>query len=64
MSPIQRSFESHVRSEQAAAGWSDYTLLGIVLDFLTFYCSQTLQREVLDYLAKCKERTMPCCKDG
>lgn len=57
MSPLKRSFESHVRSEQAAAGWSDYTLLGIVLDFLTFFCTEAMQREALDYIKRCKERT-------
>lgn len=54
---MKRSFESHVRSEQTAAGWSDYTLLGIVLDFLTFFCTEAMQREALDYIKRCKERT-------
>ncbi len=61
---MQRSFESYVRSIQSEAGWSDTTLLGILLDFLTFFCTNALQRKTLAYLERCKKRTLSSVDKG
>lgn len=51
------SFEEQVRRIQKEAGWTDRTMLGILIDWLSGECSDVTRAGVVGYLNICKERT-------
>lgn len=53
------SFEEQVRRIQKESSWTDRTLLGILIDWLSGECSDLTMAGVVDYLNICKERTQP-----